>query len=76
MNTAGHTDIHGLDLIPFRGVRYDSERVGSLAAVTSPPYDVVVGAPARPERVWATPPHQHPPVGRPAAPPRAPHPPA
>ncbi|QIB46608.1 DUF1015 family protein [Streptomyces aureoverticillatus] len=42
MNTAGHTDIHGLDLIPFRGVRYDSERVGSLAAVTSPPYDVVV----------------------------------
>ncbi|ARX82507.1 MULTISPECIES: DUF1015 family protein [Streptomyces] len=42
MNTAGHTDVHGLDLIPFRGVRYDSERVGSLAAVTSPPYDVVV----------------------------------
>lgn len=42
MNTAGHTDVHGLDLIPFRGVRYDSERVGSLAAVTSPPYDVIV----------------------------------
>ncbi|MEV5983033.1 DUF1015 domain-containing protein [Streptomyces sp. NPDC052114] len=42
MNTAGHTDAHGLDLIPFRGVRYIPERVGSLAAVTSPPYDVVV----------------------------------
>ena len=32
----------GLDLIPFKGVRYAPERVGSLAAVTSPPYDVVV----------------------------------
>lgn len=42
MNTAGHTDDQGLDLIPFRGVRYVPERVGSLAAVTSPPYDVVV----------------------------------
>ncbi|MEV0254801.1 DUF1015 domain-containing protein [Streptomyces sp. NPDC050732] len=42
MNTAGHTDDSGLDLIPFRGVRYVPERVGSLAAVTSPPYDVVV----------------------------------
>lgn len=42
MNTAGDTDDHGLDLIPFRGVRYVPERVGSLAAVTSPPYDVVV----------------------------------
>lgn len=42
MNTAGHTDEQGLDLIPFRGVRYVPERVGSLAAVTSPPYDVVV----------------------------------
>ncbi|MEV3854530.1 DUF1015 domain-containing protein [Streptomyces sp. NPDC050095] len=38
MNTAGD----GLDLRPFRGVRYVPERVGSLAAVTSPPYDVVV----------------------------------
>ncbi|WP_338695045.1 DUF1015 domain-containing protein [Streptomyces sp. Q6] len=38
MNTAGD----GLDLVPFRGVRYVPERVGSLAAVTSPPYDVVV----------------------------------
>ncbi|MEC4020856.1 DUF1015 domain-containing protein [Streptomyces sp. H27-D2] len=36
------TDLHGLQLIPFRGVRYVPERVGSLAAVTSPPYDVVV----------------------------------
>ncbi|MBO1332041.1 DUF1015 family protein [Streptomyces sp. VRA16 Mangrove soil] len=45
MNTAGRTaqtGNHGLDLIPFRGVRYVPERVGSLAAVTSPPYDVVV----------------------------------
>jgi uncharacterized protein (DUF1015 family) len=32
----------GLDLTPFRGLRYDPERVGSLSAVTSPPYDVVV----------------------------------
>ncbi|MFE3995546.1 DUF1015 family protein [Streptomyces goshikiensis] len=33
---------HGLRLIPFPGLRYVPERVGSLAAVTSPPYDVVV----------------------------------
>ncbi len=32
----------GLELTPFRGLRYDPDRVGSLAAVTSPPYDVVV----------------------------------
>ncbi|WP_445400069.1 DUF1015 domain-containing protein [Streptomyces sp. LE64] len=32
----------GLDLAPFRGVRYAPERIGDLAAVTSPPYDVVV----------------------------------
>ncbi|MCB5167047.1 DUF1015 domain-containing protein [Streptomyces bambusae] len=32
----------GLRLIPFAGLRYVPERVGSLAAVTSPPYDVVV----------------------------------
>ncbi|WP_049575678.1 DUF1015 family protein [Streptomyces sp. SBT349] len=31
-----------LDLAPFRALRYAPERVGSLAAVTSPPYDVVV----------------------------------
>ncbi|KRV49670.1 chromosome partitioning protein ParA [Wenjunlia vitaminophila] len=37
----------GLSLRPFRGLRYDPDRVSSLAAVTSPPYDVVV----RPEGV-------------------------
>ncbi|MCX4694113.1 DUF1015 domain-containing protein [Streptomyces sp. NBC_01408] len=41
MTTSG-TAGHGLRLIPFHGLRYDPERVGSLAAVTSPPYDVVV----------------------------------
>ncbi|WP_433396402.1 DUF1015 family protein [Streptomyces sp. CA-146814] len=41
MNTSG-PDEQGLRLIPFRGLRYVPERVGSLAAVTSPPYDVVV----------------------------------
>lgn len=46
MNTAGpaeETPVRsGLELAPFRGVRYDPDRVGSLAAVTSPPYDVIV----------------------------------
>ncbi len=45
MNTAGHSEAkapRGLDLTPSRGLRYDPDRVGSLAAVTSPPYDVVV----------------------------------
>src|SRR5918996_6090938 len=45
MNTAGHPEATapgGLELTPFRGLRYDPDRVGSLAAVTSPPYDVVV----------------------------------
>ncbi|MFE2045388.1 DUF1015 family protein [Streptomyces sp. NPDC059477] len=45
MNSAGHseaTERRGLELTPFRGLRYDPDRVGSLAAVTSPPYDVVV----------------------------------
>jgi uncharacterized protein (DUF1015 family) len=32
----------GLHRAPFRGLRYVAARVGSLAAVTSPPYDVVV----------------------------------
>lgn len=41
MTTTGTAD-HGLRLIPFHGLRYVPERVGSLAAVTSPPYDVVV----------------------------------
>ncbi|MDX3240127.1 DUF1015 domain-containing protein [Streptomyces sp. ME03-5709C] len=34
--------VRGLRLAPFRALRYVPERVGSLAAVTSPPYDVVV----------------------------------
>ncbi|WP_406205026.1 DUF1015 domain-containing protein [Streptomyces sp. NBC_01017] len=45
MNTAGHQEAtarRGLELTPFRGLRYAPDRVGSLAAVTSPPYDVVV----------------------------------
>ncbi|MEU4151844.1 DUF1015 domain-containing protein [Streptomyces sp. NPDC026659] len=45
MNNAGHSEAmapRGLELTPFRGLRYDPERVGSLASVTSPPYDVVV----------------------------------
>ncbi|MGW1716751.1 DUF1015 domain-containing protein [Streptomyces sp. NPDC002156] len=45
MNTAGPADVParmGLQLTPFRGLRYDPDRVGSLAAVTSPPYDVIV----------------------------------
>ncbi|MFJ4560956.1 DUF1015 domain-containing protein [Streptomyces massasporeus] len=45
MKTAGHSEAtahRGLELTPFRGLRYDPDRVGSLAAVTSPPYDVVV----------------------------------
>ncbi|MCZ4513785.1 DUF1015 domain-containing protein [Streptomyces sp. ActVer] len=45
MNTAGPADVParmGLDLTPFQGLRYDPDRVGSLSAVTSPPYDVVV----------------------------------
>ncbi|MER5747830.1 DUF1015 domain-containing protein [Streptomyces sp. NPDC059913] len=41
MNTSGPAG-QGLRLIPFRGLRYVPEQVGSLAAVTSPPYDVVV----------------------------------
>ncbi|MFY1676290.1 MULTISPECIES: DUF1015 family protein [unclassified Streptomyces] len=45
MDSAGHSEAaahRGLELNPFRGLRYDPARVGSLAAVTSPPYDVVV----------------------------------
>ncbi|MGC5621671.1 DUF1015 family protein [Streptomyces albidoflavus] len=41
MTTAGPTP-HGLHLEPFQGTRYCLDRVDSLAAVTSPPYDVVV----------------------------------
>ncbi|MET7798665.1 DUF1015 domain-containing protein [Streptomyces decoyicus] len=36
------TSTDGLRLLPFRGLRYDQDRVSSLTAVTSPPYDVVV----------------------------------
>ncbi|MEU0274939.1 DUF1015 domain-containing protein [Streptomyces sp. NPDC006307] len=42
MNSTGPAANDGLHLLPFRGLRYDAQRVGSLAAVTSPPYDVVV----------------------------------
>ncbi|MFJ7150123.1 DUF1015 family protein [Streptomyces sp. NPDC100445] len=45
MKTAGHSEAtarRGLELTPFRGLRYDPDRVGGLASVTSPPYDVVV----------------------------------
>lgn len=42
MNNEGPAANDGLRLIPFRGLRYVPDRVGSLAAVTSPPYDVVV----------------------------------
>ncbi|MEU9603539.1 DUF1015 domain-containing protein [Streptomyces sp. NPDC048057] len=42
MKSDGPAANDGLRLIPFRGLRYVPERVGSLAAVTSPPYDVVV----------------------------------
>src|ERR1700745_870980 len=31
-----------LRLLPFRRLRYDRDRVSSLTAATSPPYDVVV----------------------------------
>ncbi|MFI5804292.1 DUF1015 family protein [Streptomyces sp. NPDC051561] len=42
MSTPGPHEDHGLRLVPLRGLRYVPEEVGSLAAVTSPPYDVVV----------------------------------
>ncbi|MQS39205.1 DUF1015 family protein [Streptomyces katsurahamanus] len=42
MNSEGLAADDGLRLLPFRGLRYAPEQVGSLAAVTSPPYDVVV----------------------------------
>ena len=37
----GSGDGAGLVLAPFHGVRYDLSRVGGLANVTSPPYDVI-----------------------------------
>ncbi|MCZ7461150.1 DUF1015 domain-containing protein [Streptomyces sp. WMMC940] len=42
MSARGGRAAEGLHMVPFRGLRYVPERVGSLAAVTSPPYDVVV----------------------------------
>jgi uncharacterized protein (DUF1015 family) len=36
---SGHDS--GLVLAPFRGVRYDPDRVSGIANVTSPPYDVI-----------------------------------
>ncbi|MEV4920337.1 DUF1015 domain-containing protein [Streptomyces tirandamycinicus] len=42
MSARGDRAAEGLHMVPFRGLRYVPERVGSLAAVTSPPYDVVV----------------------------------
>ncbi|HSA51243.1 MAG TPA: DUF1015 domain-containing protein [Yinghuangia sp.] len=36
-----HADTNGLDLAPFRGLRYDPAKVGDLALVMSPPYDVI-----------------------------------
>lgn len=38
---AGRVSARGLTVRPFRALRYDPRAVGSLAAVTSPPYDVV-----------------------------------
>lgn len=40
-------DSDGLVVAPFRGVRFDPKAVPDLAAVTSPPYDVVNAAGAR-----------------------------
>jgi uncharacterized protein (DUF1015 family) len=45
----------GLVLAPFRGVRYDLSRVGGLANVTSPPYDVI--GPGTLERLRAASPY-------------------
>ncbi len=43
----GEGDSDGLIVSPFRALRYDPARVSSLAAVTSPPYDVVEESEAR-----------------------------
>jgi uncharacterized protein (DUF1015 family) len=45
----------GLDISPFRGVRFAPDRVTDLAAATSPPYDVIDAADAR--RLEAAEPH-------------------
>lgn len=41
MSAATPTPSEGLVLEPFRGVLFDPARVSNLAAVTSPPYDVI-----------------------------------
>jgi len=39
--TPAASGLPGLELAPFRGVRYAEDRVSGLAEVTSPPYDVI-----------------------------------
>jgi uncharacterized protein (DUF1015 family) len=39
--TSADQPVAGLELAPFRGVRYAPDRVSGLADVTSPPYDVI-----------------------------------
>jgi uncharacterized protein (DUF1015 family) len=39
--TSANRPATGLELAPFRGVRYAQDRVSGLADVTSPPYDVI-----------------------------------
>ena len=39
--TSADQPVAGLELAPFRGVRYAQDRVSGLADVTSPPYDVI-----------------------------------
>jgi uncharacterized protein (DUF1015 family) len=41
-HTTGHTT--GLELAPFRAVRYNPRRIRDLAAVTAPPYDMIDAA--------------------------------
>ena len=41
MPAADHVTSPGLVVRPFRGLRYDPAQVSDLAAVTSPPYDVI-----------------------------------
>jgi uncharacterized protein (DUF1015 family) len=54
---SGDSPDHGVGLLlaPFRGVRYDLSRVGGLANVTSPPYDVI--GPGSLERLLAASPY-------------------
>jgi uncharacterized protein (DUF1015 family) len=43
------------ELKPLRGIRYDPDRVGDMAAVVAPPYDVI--SPAMHERLYARSPY-------------------